>query len=199
MGTGRQAPPPCASRRRHSRTPCRRRSYRPSASTASRCPATWTAGRRVGFETRIGPLRGALGAAMRLTGGERDVFVLEAERYPQGGMPRDREAVYAEWLSRELERRSGAHLDPSHAQLISFQRTRSRYRPAGRRSEGPDAVIRGTLTVADGDAFAASLPAASGGIAPTATGCSFCAPRAVRRPGQRPGPACGTVTSISRQ
>ena len=72
-------------------------------------------------------------------------------------MPRDREAVYAEWLSQEFERRQGADVDPSSVQLISFRRTRSLYREGGQRSEGPDAIVRGILVITDGEAFARLL------------------------------------------
>lgn len=117
-------------------------------------PATWRSGLRLGFEARIRPVvrpsRGAEGTG----GGERDVFQLEAMRHPRGSMPRDREAVYIDWLARELERRGGARLDPEHTQMASFRRLRSRYKPSGRHSEGPEAVMRGSLTITEPDEFA---------------------------------------------
>ena len=120
-------------------------------------PATWEAGRRLGFEVRIRPVVRRSGRGGERPAGERDAFQLEADQYPPGGMPRDREAVYAEWLSQEFERRQGADVDPSSVQLISFRRTRSLYREGGQRSEGPDAIVRGILVITDGEAFARLL------------------------------------------
>ena len=72
-------------------------------------------------------------------------------------MERKREQVYAEWLSAQLERRGGASLDVEQTKLVSFQRTRAIRKLHARHSEGPDAVMRGTLTITDPVAFAALL------------------------------------------
>ena len=120
-------------------------------------PATWRAGLQLGFETRIRPVVRRAADAEGTGGGERDAFQIEAMRHPRGEMPRDREAVYTDWLSRELERRGGARLEPEGTQLVSFRRLRSRYQPGQRPSEGPEAVMRGVLTITDPEAFAQLL------------------------------------------
>ena len=117
-------------------------------------PTTWVPGKRLGFEVRVRPIvRRTLNAECR-PGREWDAFQLAAAKYPKRGMPQSREDVYCDWLSQQLERRSGAKLES--ATLVSFQRTRVvRKLRSGRsgRSEGPDALIRGVLEVTDGPAF----------------------------------------------
>lgn len=117
-------------------------------------PCTWRLGLRLGFETRIRPVVRRSTGAEGIGGGERDAFQVEAMRHPRGEMPRNREAVYIDWLSRELDRRGGARLDPEHTQMVSFRRLRSRYKSEQRPSEGPEAVMRGALTIIAPDAFA---------------------------------------------
>ena len=99
----------------------------------------------------------------------------------QGGMERKREQVYAEWLSAQLGRIGGASLDVERTKLVSFQRTRAIRKLHARHSEGPDAVMRGILTITDAEAFSICWPAASAAIARTATGCCSFAPPAPRR------------------
>ena len=72
-------------------------------------------------------------------------------------MERKREEVYREWLSVRLDRKGGASLDLEQTKLVSFQRTRAVRKLHTRHSEGPDAVLRGILTVTDPDAFAKLL------------------------------------------
>lgn len=116
-------------------------------------PIVWQAGKRLGFETRIRPIvRRSRNADCR-PGKECDAFALEASRYPPGEMPYSREAVYADWLSSQFDRRGGAQLDLDRTKLMSFQRTRAVRKRHARHSEGPDAVMRGVLTIMDPDAF----------------------------------------------
>ena len=68
-------------------------------------------------------------------------------------MERKREQVYAEWLSAQLDRIGGARLDVQRTKLVSFQRTRAIRKLHARYSEGPDAVMRGILTITDAEAF----------------------------------------------
>ena len=113
-------------------------------------PAMWKAGTQLGFELLTRPtVRRARGN--RNPGGEVDAFQREAERHPAGAMPRSREEVYRDWLSGELKRRGGAELET--ASLVSFQRTRSIRTLKRRPFEGPTALLRGTITVTDGDDF----------------------------------------------
>ena len=68
-------------------------------------------------------------------------------------MPHGREEVYADWLSNQFDRRGGAQLDRERTRLVSFQRTRAVRKRHARHSEGPDAVMRGVLTITDPDVF----------------------------------------------
>lgn len=121
-------------------------------------PTEWAAGRRLGFELRVRPV-------LRTNDGrERDVFLAEIDK--RGAADADaelsREAVYAEWLSRELARGEAASVE--RLRLEGFQLTASvrkgrateGRRPA-RRVAGPDALFSGELTVGDPAGFAALL------------------------------------------
>ena len=120
-------------------------------------PQEWTVGKRLGFEVRIRPVirrsRGAINP-----GSERDAFQIEAEGFPKGEMLRSREQVYTDWLARRLEGNAGetggAKLDRVSSKLVAFQRVRSFRHLHSRYVEGPDAVMRGVITVTDSDAFA---------------------------------------------
>ena len=116
-------------------------------------PSAWQTGKRLGFETRVRPIvRRSRNADCR-PGKECDAFALEASRYPKGEMPHSREEVYTEWLSNQFDRRGGAQIDRGRTRLVSFQRTRAVRKRHARHSEGPDAVMRGVLTITDPDAF----------------------------------------------
>lgn len=129
-------------------------------------PSAWQLGQRLGFEVRVRPVVRRARANSERRHREMDSFQAEAERHPKGEMPRTREQVYADWLSdrfaiflsEESDRRRGASLEPAQTKLVSFHRTRA-YRKAAatRYSEGPDAVLRGVLTISDSEAFAALL------------------------------------------
>ncbi len=98
-------------------------------------------------------------------GMECDVFQWKALLYDKGKMPYTREQVYTEWLSDQLGRirkdqngrqiglTGGASLDVERTKLVSFQRTRAFRKLHTRYSEGPDAVMRGVLTITDSAAF----------------------------------------------
>ncbi len=120
-------------------------------------PAEWRPGKQLSFETRVRPIVRRTRNADCRPGKEWDAFQLEAVRYPKGEMPRSREEVYADWLSEQFERRGGAQLDVSKTTLVSFQRTRAVRKRHARYSEGPDAIMRGILTITDSDAFSELL------------------------------------------
>ncbi len=122
-------------------------------------PEEWTAGKRLGFEVRVRPIVRRTDKADTRPGKEWDAFQLEAEQHPKGKMTRSREEVYTDWLRKQLESRGGATLES--ATLASFQRTRAVRRLRGTYSEGPDALMRGTLEITDGPAFAKLL---AGGV-----------------------------------
>ena len=117
-------------------------------------PSGWQTGRQLGFETRIRPII-RCGRGADRPGTEKDAFQAQADAYSNGEMPRSREEVYREWLAKCLNRSGGAELES--ASLQSFQRTRAVRKLRARHSEGPDAIMRGILTITDPDAFAKLL------------------------------------------
>lgn len=120
-------------------------------------PSQWQVGKSLGFETRIRPVvRRSRSDSNRPTR-ECDAFQAEADHHSKGGMKRKREDVYTDWLSDQFDRIGGASLDLGTARLVSFQRTRAVRKLDGPQSEGPDAIMRGNLTVTDADGFAALL------------------------------------------
>lgn len=123
-------------------------------------PATlWTAGQRLGFDLRLRPvvrlaseLAGTTetGAPVRFAkGAEVDAFLAAALR----GTPAPRETVYRDWLAERLA--PAAILDPETTRLASFRR--APVQRGGRRLDGPEATVHGTLTVTDPTAFALLL------------------------------------------
>ena len=113
-------------------------------------PATWKPGRRLGFEVLVRPIvRRGRGADH--PGAEIDAFQWEASRHPKGGMDRSREGVYTDWLAERLGQR-GAQLE--EARLKSFQRVRTIRKLHTHATEGPRALMHGTITIKDPSKFA---------------------------------------------
>lgn len=129
----------------------------PARIDAKRMPADWKAGRRLGFEILTRPVtRGA-----RVPGGkvqEHDAFLAALPQCKDDRTAPARETVYAGWLAARLER-GGARME--EARLASFRRTRAVRRLGRAASEGPHAVMRGTLVVEDAALFGRTL---AGGI-----------------------------------
>ena len=119
-------------------------------------PADWPPGKRLGFEVRVRPTRrinrpaGNSGQSRTI---ERDAYQMQAEDAAKE--TRSREEVYVEWLRERLQQSGGASLES--AGLQSFQRHRAHRKLHGRSSEGPDALLRGVLTITDPAAFAGLL------------------------------------------
>ncbi|WP_375429077.1 type I-E CRISPR-associated protein Cas6/Cse3/CasE [uncultured Sphingomonas sp.] len=130
-------------------------------------------GGRVRAERRIRP------GAWQNRAGEVDAFVAACEKaghLEEGGAPVDREAVYKGWLEKRLAGAAGIeaaelrqlrrvntkrslHAKPSPADR---ERAGGGHHVRGRRlgvrgAEGPEALMAGTLAVADPDAFARLL------------------------------------------
>ena len=120
-------------------------------------PSEWRLGRQLGFEVRVRPVVRRSRNAQWRPGKECDVFLLEASRHARGEMPNSREAVYIDWLTRQFEVRRGARLVSNRTRMVSFQRSRAVLRPGRRHTEGPDAVMRGVLTITDAAAFSSFL------------------------------------------
>ncbi len=122
-------------------------------------PVMWRPKRQLGFEVRIRPTR-RRARGNKSPGTEHDAFQIEAMRYPENGMPRSREAVYIDWLAEQFEKRGGAQLES--AAMESFQRTKAIRKLRQRPIEGPTAVMRGVISITEGEAFAALLASGIG-------------------------------------
>ncbi len=133
--------------------PLQSRIIAPSRLDSKPMPSAWAEGKRLGFETRIRPIV-RCGRGSGRPGKERDAFQAEAETHPKGEMRRTREQVYTDWLSTQMERIGGATLEPDKTHLVSFQRSRAIRKLHTRYSEGPDALLRGILTITEPQAFA---------------------------------------------
>lgn len=122
-------------------------------------PTEWQPGKRLGFEALLRPtIRRARGSDR--AGVECDAFQAEAERHSKGTMPRSREEVYADWFRARLESQGAARLES--ATLAMFQRTRTVRKLHARPSEGPHALLRGTLTISDPTEFGRLLASGIG-------------------------------------
>ena len=154
----------------------------PALPSVQPMPATWRVGARFGFEVRARPVvrfggrvraaRADRPGAWLNRAGEVDAFLAACERagpVADGNPPVSREAVYADWLVSRLA--GAAEVDAPELRLLRRARTLRRVHvrpgadpkhanddaPRFRRSEGPDAVLAGTLTIVDPDAFARLL------------------------------------------
>jgi CRISPR system Cascade subunit CasE len=117
--------------------------------------ATWKEGMRLGFDAKIRPVvrlaSPLVGRDVKFPkGAEVDAFLADTLRNDR---PRKREDVYLDWLAARLA--PGAELEWEASRLHQFRRVRSLR--SGRRVEGPEAVIHGTLRIRDPRAFAMLL------------------------------------------
>lgn len=119
-------------------------------------PQTWRHDQLLAFEARVRPILRAK------DGRERDVFLhaVESSTTSQATTAADsREALYADWLERQLSAQGAATI--VQAGMEAFQLSRVIRRGTAKRSgerrasavTGPDAVFKGMLRVRDGDAF----------------------------------------------
>lgn len=141
--------------------------------------ATWTEGMRLGFDVKLRPvvrLASAIGGSdgSFAKGAEVDAFLAEALR---NDAARQRETVYLDWLAARMD--PVATLERDTSNLTTFRRVRSVR--GGRRVEGPEAVVHGTLTVRDPVGFAALLRRGIG------RHCSYGYGMLLLRPPQRVG------------
>jgi CRISPR system Cascade subunit CasE len=123
-------------------------------------PLAWRAGALYRFETRVCPVVRISGRSADEKPRELDVFLHHCLK---GGADKivDRQAVYCEWLARELARDGAARV--SEIRVVRFQRQRLARRdrsgpnPHLRRCERPDVTVSGVLEVASPESFAALL------------------------------------------
>jgi len=124
-----------------------------------RAGESWSVGQRLGFDIRLRPVvrlgepltgQDESGKEISISkGAEIDAFLASRLR----GTQVTREARYIEWLSERLA--PAAELDLTATRLASFSRLQVRRN--GKKLEGPDAVVHGTLTVTDPLAFSEIL------------------------------------------
>ncbi|MGB8930125.1 MAG: type I-E CRISPR-associated protein Cas6/Cse3/CasE [Anaeromyxobacteraceae bacterium] len=121
-------------------------------------PVSWRTGRALAFEVRACPIVRLSSASARYRkGAEIDAFLAACARTDA---PVDREQVYRDWLSVELERRGGVRA--RSVRVSAFQRERLLRRDHGRERrphsvERPSVLFQGQLEVTDGAAFDALL------------------------------------------
>ena len=130
-------------------------------SQGKRLPTTWPVGKQVGFRARVSPVvrgpkgHGSNGAEIKKKRPEVDAYL--ARCWQQEEAP-DREAVYREWLGRELARDGAA--EPIEMHMTGFRLKRALRRDGARKAGAitrPDALFKGTLRIADPEAFHALL------------------------------------------
>jgi len=120
---------------------------------------TWRGSQRIGFDLRVRPvvrlasnLVGKNDAGVPVNfrkGAELDAFLAHVLR----GGEISREQVYLDWLAQRIG--AVAEIVPAITRMASFQRTV--IQRGGKRLEGPDAVMHGTLSIVDPAGFTALL------------------------------------------
>ncbi|WP_375456746.1 type I-E CRISPR-associated protein Cas6/Cse3/CasE [uncultured Methylobacterium sp.] len=142
------------------------------ALAAKAMPGRFAAGTRLGFRTRIRPTVRRDRDGDRTRTREHDAYLAAVEAYPvedgRGTAPVSRGEVYRDWLARQLAA-GGAGLEGAALDAFRLTRTLRRGRdralrqipPSSAVMQGaaghPDAVVTGTLSVRDPDAFATLL------------------------------------------
>ncbi|EGV50069.1 type I-E CRISPR-associated protein Cas6/Cse3/CasE [endosymbiont of Riftia pachyptila] len=115
-------------------------------------PSAWREGQRLGFEVRIRPV------VRTRDGRERDAYLHAVEPTEPDSGPR-REAVYADWLTKQLGADGAAQLLNGRMDAFRLCRVIRRAHDGnnGKRKtksfNGPDALFKGELAVTDGEAF----------------------------------------------
>jgi CRISPR system Cascade subunit CasE len=127
-------------------------------------PEAFPIGRRLGFELRVSPTQ-RLASERTYTdkkgktfsvkkGAEVDVFLKHCWEHPEEGG--EREKVYSDWLRFQIESKGGAKIVALHLKAFKRERMLRRNHEEKRKShrvERPDALMSGTLEVADREAF----------------------------------------------
>lgn len=122
-------------------------------------PESFAAGTRLGFDTRVCPVRRvAKRGHQRADRAEVDAFLARAWELGES-VKLDREIIYREWLAAELTK-VGALLEVGTMQSYRLGRQHRRTQGAereGRRVSHPEVVFSGVLRVSDSAAFQAGL------------------------------------------
>lgn len=128
---------------------------------AGKLMPAFAAGRRLGFEVRVRPVVRTDGRAGRNSVAERDAYVVACAQAGAGPRPEPAD-VFAAWTRARLEA-GGAHVAAIRLDAMAGDKVLRRGAPRADGSRplvaisGHSAVLVGTLTVQDGEAFAALL------------------------------------------
>ena len=143
-------------------------------------PPDWPSDVRLGFEVRTRPVARSRGGKGRGTSHEVDIAAWRARQSEFRSEPvRTKEQAYRDWLAERLDARGARLLG---ARLVSMRRSLVRRRPligAGKQArdtEGPDVVFRGTLEIADPEAFSGGLAKGVGRHTAFGFGCLLLSP-----------------------
>lgn len=131
-------------------------------------PTRFATGARLGFDLRVRPVRRTKSGQNKSGVRELDAFLHEALRHDDPDFMaksgRTRERVYNDWLNERFAGAAALEMDENGiptARLARFNREIAVRRDGGEGrnsgTEGPDAVIHGTLIVSDEAGFAALL------------------------------------------
>ncbi len=113
-------------------------------------PVKWDTGRKLGFEVLVRPtIRTARGS--EIPGAERDAYLQEIEKSESNNIAMSRSEVYANWIRAQFDRLGGATIEK--IELSLFQRVRVIRSLKSRPIEGPNAVMKGILTITNESAF----------------------------------------------
>lgn len=131
------------------------------ATLAGKPMPAFAPGRRLGFEVRVRPVVRSDGKGGRDSVAERDAYVVACAQAGEGPRP-EPAAVFAAWTQARLEA-GGAGVDAIRMDGMAGDRVLRRGAPRADGSRalvpisGHSAVLVGTLTVRDGEAFAGLL------------------------------------------
>ena len=122
-------------------------------------PQSFPEGMRLRFEVRACPVvRKSSGGPRWNAGQELDAFLSHVWELDDPSVDVEREDVYRDWLTRQLDLRGGAEPDVIGMERFSIERmTRRSHGETGRKVhtiQRPDVTLAGTMNVTDGPAFA---------------------------------------------
>jgi len=120
-------------------------------------PATFAAGRELGFDVKVRPIR--RGRRENGTIGERDAFLAAALANPD--KPLDRETVYRAWLEEKFAA-CGAQLVNDACRMASCKRVAMYRRSGADRVQGSDAIFNGNVVIQDSEKFVSMLQSGLG-------------------------------------
>jgi len=113
---------------------------------AKSMPNEWRPGRRLGFEVMVCP-------TSRKAGHEKDFYHHRMERLTEGEQAPSRESAYQEWLEKQMD--NVVRLEEVRLENFHFV---SQYRRGIKiKLDRPQALLKGVMTVVEGDAFSRLL------------------------------------------